>query len=224
MVSSFLEIFKKWGTGSLVASTAIPFPFPTSLVFAAAGASDYHLGRFLAVVSASRIFRYTAIALVADSYGRRFLGMLRHPTQYWGWLLLFAVFSVVVIGAGIQFNRRLAHRRPFHPDGRKAADGRFASVNPSPWRRTYPRIAPCDQLFPLLSSLVPSLRRGKTSSALALPASHSRQRFQTIQHQSHSIAGPLRLPYGPQSILTFEAVDSAGCVHMAPSPSASISS
>ena len=107
-VSAFLEIFKKRGTGSLVASTAIPFPFPTSLVFAAAGASDYHFGRFLAVVSASRIFRYTAIALVADRYGRRFLGVLRHPTQYWGWLLLFAVFTIVVIGAGIIFNRRLA--------------------------------------------------------------------------------------------------------------------
>jgi hypothetical protein len=72
------------------------------------GASDYHFGRFLAVVSASRIFRYTAIALVADRYGRRFLGVLRHPTQYWGWLLLFAVFTIVVIGAGIIFNRRLA--------------------------------------------------------------------------------------------------------------------
>ena len=84
-----------------------PFPFPTSLVFAAAGASDYPSGRFLAAVSASRIFRYTAIALIADSYGRRFLGMLRHPTQYWGWLLLFAVFTIAVIGAGILFNRRL---------------------------------------------------------------------------------------------------------------------
>jgi membrane protein YqaA with SNARE-associated domain len=106
-VSAFLEIFKKWGTGSLVASTAIPFPFPTSLVFAAAGASDYRLGRYLAVVSASRIFRYTAIALLANRYGRRFLGILRHPTQYWGWLLLFALFTIAVIGAGILFNRRL---------------------------------------------------------------------------------------------------------------------
>ena len=42
-VSSFLAVFKKWGTGTLVASTAIPFPFPTSLVFAASGASEYHL-------------------------------------------------------------------------------------------------------------------------------------------------------------------------------------
>jgi len=38
-VTRFLKIFKRWGTGSLAASTAIPFPFPTSLFFAAAGAS-----------------------------------------------------------------------------------------------------------------------------------------------------------------------------------------
>jgi membrane protein YqaA with SNARE-associated domain len=44
-VSAFLGLFKKWGTGTLVASSAIPFPFPTSLVFAAAGASEYPLGR-----------------------------------------------------------------------------------------------------------------------------------------------------------------------------------
>src|SRR5579872_1359371 len=33
-VSASLALFKKFGTGTLVASTAIPFPFPTSLVFA----------------------------------------------------------------------------------------------------------------------------------------------------------------------------------------------
>jgi membrane protein YqaA with SNARE-associated domain len=49
-VASSLSLFKKWGTGSLVASTAIPFPFPTSLVFAAAGASDFNLAKFVAVV------------------------------------------------------------------------------------------------------------------------------------------------------------------------------
>src|ERR1700722_10441187 len=68
-VSAFLRVFKKWGTGTLVASTAIPFPFPTSLVFAAAGASEYHLGKYIAVVSLSRAVRYAVIAAVADRYG-----------------------------------------------------------------------------------------------------------------------------------------------------------
>jgi membrane protein YqaA with SNARE-associated domain len=106
-VSSFLAIFKKWGTGTLVASTAIPFPFPTSLVFAAAGASKYHLGKYLAVVAVSRGVRYTVIGVIADLYGRSFVRMFRHPTQYWGWLLVFTAAILGLIGAGILFNRRL---------------------------------------------------------------------------------------------------------------------
>jgi len=106
-VSAFLGLFKKWGTGTLVASTAIPFPFPTSLVFAAAGASKYPLGKYLAVVAGSRGVRYAVIAVVADLYGRSFVRMFQHPTQYWGWLLLFTAAILALIGAGILFNRRL---------------------------------------------------------------------------------------------------------------------
>jgi membrane protein YqaA with SNARE-associated domain len=107
-VASSLRIFKRWGTGSLVASTAIPFPFPTSMVFAAAGASDYSLGKFLTVVAVSRGARYTLVALVTDLYGRRFVRVLLHPTQYWGWLLVFTAIILVLIGTGIMFNRRLS--------------------------------------------------------------------------------------------------------------------
>ena len=42
-ISKFLRLFKKWGTGTLAASGAIPIPTPTSMFFAAAGASDYPL-------------------------------------------------------------------------------------------------------------------------------------------------------------------------------------
>jgi membrane protein YqaA with SNARE-associated domain len=106
-VSALLGVFKKWGTGSLVATTAIPFPFPTSLVFAAAGASDYHLGTYLVVVAASRGTRYAAIGLLADLFGRHFVRMFRHPTEYWGWFLLFGVAVLALIGGGILINRRL---------------------------------------------------------------------------------------------------------------------
>jgi len=34
--------------------------------------------------------------------------VLRHPVQYWGWLLLFAVLTAGLIAAGIMINRRLA--------------------------------------------------------------------------------------------------------------------
>jgi membrane protein YqaA with SNARE-associated domain len=106
-VSAFLAVFKKWGTGTLVASTAIPFPFPTSLIFAAAGASEYHFGKYLAVVAVSRGARYAVIAVIADLYGRHFVRMFQHPTQYWGWLLVFTAAILALIGAGILFNRRL---------------------------------------------------------------------------------------------------------------------
>jgi membrane protein DedA with SNARE-associated domain len=77
------------------------------MFFAAAGASDYPLGKFLAVVTISRAVRYSAIALVADLYGRRFIRALRHPMQSWGWLLLFVAIMVGLIGGGILLNRRL---------------------------------------------------------------------------------------------------------------------
>jgi membrane protein YqaA with SNARE-associated domain len=111
-VSVFLGVFKKWGTGSLIATTAIPFPFPTSLVFAAAGASDYHLGKYLAVVAASRGVRYAAIGVLADLFGRHLVRVFRHPTQYWGWLLVFAAAILLLIGTGILVNRRLLTAPP----------------------------------------------------------------------------------------------------------------
>jgi hypothetical protein len=77
------------------------------MLFAAAGASDYGAGRFLTVVIICRSARYTFIAIVADHYGRHFVRVLRHPSQYWGWLLLFAAVTFSLIMAGILFNRRL---------------------------------------------------------------------------------------------------------------------
>jgi membrane protein YqaA with SNARE-associated domain len=106
-VSKFLKFFKKWGTGTLAASAAIPIPTPTSMFFAAAGASDYPLGKFLAVVAISRAVRYSAIALVADLYGRGFIRALRHPMEYWGWLLLFVAITIGLVVGGILINRRL---------------------------------------------------------------------------------------------------------------------
>jgi len=106
-VSKFLKLFKKWGTGTLFASTAIPIPSPTSLFFAAAGASDYPKGKFLVIVAVGRALRYATIAIVADHYGHHFIRVLRHPSQYWGWLLLFSALIVGLIAGGILVNRRL---------------------------------------------------------------------------------------------------------------------
>jgi membrane protein YqaA with SNARE-associated domain len=102
-----LNFFHKWGTSALAVSTAVPIPMPTSMLFAAAGASDYGVGRFLTVVIICRSARYTLIAIIADHYGRHFVRVLRHPSQYWGWLLLFAAVIFSLIMAGIVLDKRL---------------------------------------------------------------------------------------------------------------------
>lgn len=103
-----LSFFHKWGTAAIAVSTAVPFPWPTSVLFAAAGASNYGVGRFLTVVTICRGARYAFIAIIADHYGRHFIRVLRHPAQHWGWLLLFAAVIFSLIMAGIVLNRRLA--------------------------------------------------------------------------------------------------------------------
>lgn len=105
-VSAFLNHFKKRGTSTLIASTAIPIPFPTSMVFAAAGASNYPVRKYLPIVAACRATRYSAIAIVADLYGRHFIRVLRHPVQYWGWLLLFVVLTIGLVVSGILITKR----------------------------------------------------------------------------------------------------------------------
>jgi len=107
-VSAILKLFKNSGDGALLASCAIPFPFPTSMLFAAAGASNYNLGKFLRIVALGRGVRYAAIAFVADHYGRHFIRALRHPAQFWGWWLLLAALGLAMIMGGILLNRRLA--------------------------------------------------------------------------------------------------------------------
>jgi membrane protein YqaA with SNARE-associated domain len=105
--SAFMEISKEWGTGALIASAAVPFPFPTSLVFAATGVSEYRLGKFITVVALARGARYTGVAYLAHLYGRHLVRILLHPAQYWGWLLVCLAAVLIVIGAGFLVNRRI---------------------------------------------------------------------------------------------------------------------
>jgi membrane protein DedA with SNARE-associated domain len=77
------------------------------MFFAAAGASDYPAGKFVIVVTLARAARYSAIALVASLYGRHFVRAMRHPMQYWGWLLLLGVVTIALVVGGILVNRQL---------------------------------------------------------------------------------------------------------------------
>jgi len=106
-LSKFLGLFQHWGTGTLIASTAIPVPSPTAMFFAAAGAGNYPRGRFLAIVTVCRGARYFTIAFVASYYGRHFLRVLRHPTQHWGWISVAMVLAVALLAGGILASRGL---------------------------------------------------------------------------------------------------------------------
>jgi membrane protein DedA with SNARE-associated domain len=103
-LDAMLRFFDKWGTAALAVSTAVPFPSPTSLFFAAAGASKYSTRRFLTVVTvcrSARYARYALIAVIAGHYGRHFIHVLRHPSQYWPWLLLFAAVMLALVLIGL---------------------------------------------------------------------------------------------------------------------------
>jgi membrane protein YqaA with SNARE-associated domain len=106
-LAKFRKLFERWGSSTLFASTAIPLPTPTSMFFAAAGASDFPRKRFLGIVLVARSLRYFGIAWIAGHYGRHFLRILRHPLQYWGWMLLFLSITAAMIVAGIVASRRL---------------------------------------------------------------------------------------------------------------------
>jgi len=106
-VAIILKYFERWGTGALVVSTLIPFPFPTSAFFAAAGVLDYPLRRFFIVVVVARAGRYSALAAIASYYGRHFIRVFSHPGQYAGWLLLIACFVFLLIAAALFVQKHL---------------------------------------------------------------------------------------------------------------------
>ncbi len=106
-VPRLLSFVRRWGIGALAISAAVPIPTPTSFLFAAAGASEYPVKKFLIVVALSRALRYSLIAILAEHYGRHFVRAVQHPGQYWGRLLLIAAVLACVIATGIVMNKRL---------------------------------------------------------------------------------------------------------------------
>jgi membrane protein YqaA with SNARE-associated domain len=110
-VGKLLAYFQRWGTGALVLSSAVPFPSPTSSFFAAAGVLNYPVKKFVVVVTLSRAARYVAIASIASHYGGHFIRAFRHPSQYYGVLLLIAGAAFILVLAAILLHRQLEDAR-----------------------------------------------------------------------------------------------------------------
>lgn len=120
-VSKVLQIYRRWGGVALFASCAIPFPTPTGILFAAAGVSKVRPAKFLGVVFCGRALRYTAVAFLAEHYGRHITRVLRHPGQYWGWFLLLILIVAALVTAVILFERRMRNgHHPATPERRAA--------------------------------------------------------------------------------------------------------
>jgi len=80
---------------------------PASVFFAAAGALGYSTRKYLIVVGVCRVVRYSLIAILADHYGPQVMRVLRHPAQYWTWLLLIAAIMAGVVAIVIVIEKRL---------------------------------------------------------------------------------------------------------------------
>lgn len=100
-VGIVLKYFERWGTGIVALSSLIPFPFPTSAFFAAAGVLNYPARQFVTVVAVARAGRYFALALLASLYGRQFIHTVRHPGEHAGWFLLIACLACVLAAGGL---------------------------------------------------------------------------------------------------------------------------
>jgi membrane protein YqaA with SNARE-associated domain len=114
-VSAVSRLLERWGTPALAISAGVPFPTPTTVFFAAAGASNYSMRRYLLVVGIARALRFSLVAFLAARYGREFLRAVRHPAESWGWLLLLAALIAVGVAGVTLMNRRMAsasHPKP----------------------------------------------------------------------------------------------------------------
>jgi membrane protein YqaA with SNARE-associated domain len=101
-----LKLYARWETGALVVATAIPF-FPASVFFAAAGASNYRIRKYFTVVVLCRVLRYSFLAILANLYGNEVIHVLRHPAQYWVWLLLVVAIVAGVAAIGVVVSKRI---------------------------------------------------------------------------------------------------------------------
>jgi membrane protein YqaA with SNARE-associated domain len=100
-VAIVLKYFERWGTGILALSSLVPFPFPTSAFFAAAGVLNYPSRRFITVVAVARAGRYFALAALAAYYGRHFIHTIRHPGEHAVWFLLIVCLACLLTAGAL---------------------------------------------------------------------------------------------------------------------------
>lgn len=76
----------------------LPPPIPLSPFLLASGALGVARNRFLAVFGTARILRYSLIAWLAATYGRRIVRLWSAELEKWSTPLLYAFAAIVVLG------------------------------------------------------------------------------------------------------------------------------
>lgn len=76
------KILEQWGSAAVVIAVIAPPPFPSSAFFAAAGALQFPIRKYLTAVIAGRAFRYALVGWIASHYSRHIIRVFRHPRQY----------------------------------------------------------------------------------------------------------------------------------------------
>lgn len=101
--------FEKWGAGAVLIPAILPPPIPFVPFVLAAGAMQYPLGKFVALLSLGRMARYTLLAFLAERYGRPLiLGLLsqtEHPLR-----LIIITVALAAVAAAIVVLRGKRHR------------------------------------------------------------------------------------------------------------------
>lgn len=106
------RIFKpvcNWMNSHAILSIALPAvlppPMPLSPFVLAAGALKMSRNKFLATFTASRFLRHAFAAWLGIHYGRHVVRIWNLFTAKWGVPILFAIWSIILISAGIAFYR-----------------------------------------------------------------------------------------------------------------------
>jgi membrane protein YqaA with SNARE-associated domain len=96
---------------ALVVASIAPPPFPFTPFVMAAAALQYPRKRMLALTAAARMFRFTALGVLAFLYGRRILKWAESPVVQWVLIVLVVVCvlgSIVSVVGWIRRSRRAA--------------------------------------------------------------------------------------------------------------------
>jgi len=94
------SIFSRWGFAAIAIAALLPPPVPMVPFLIAAGATHYSRNKFLGALALGRGVRYTILAYLGATYGRRILHLISHHATP---AAIVIIVSVVAAIAAILF-------------------------------------------------------------------------------------------------------------------------